>query len=383
MTESITGDAVVLETDKPVGEPGDGVRLAAAGGVLDEVSPSDARFGHIGEQLAYDFELVVAGPDLLPLDSRGVPVLRLDDLGVVLDDVGEAVAGEHPLPQVVGLESVRVRWIPGTVVPAAVEWEEPRGLAFKFGAEAHLVVVYREMDEAASELKELLARVAVALVLLDRVLDRLLGEAVLELEGGDRQSVDEKAQVEGKLDVAAAVPELSSHAEAVQRVEVFRLLVIRGRRAVEEVESVRTVSDAVAEHVYGSALAYLTPEAREEVAPCRAVVVETEGGGDIGLGCAEEGGKLREVDAELAVVVGGIAAEPAGAIAGRAFVHAVLLRRLARAACEGCADEGLEASFGGVGGHAWLVASQPLSLRTWSARRIWRSENWRFHVFHP
>ena len=75
-------DAVVLETDKPVRQPGDGVRLAATGGVLDEVSPSDSRFGHIGEQLADDFELVEARPDLLPLDSRGLSVLRLDDLGV-------------------------------------------------------------------------------------------------------------------------------------------------------------------------------------------------------------------------------------------------------------------------------------------------------------
>ena len=96
----------------------------------------------------------------------------------------------------------------------------------KFGAEAHLVVVDGEVDEAASELEELLARVAVALVLLDRVLHRLLGKAVLELEGGDGQAVDEEAQVEGKLDVAAAVPELSSDAKAVQRVEVLRLLVI-------------------------------------------------------------------------------------------------------------------------------------------------------------
>ena len=63
-------------------------------------------------------------------------------------------------------------------------------------AQAHLLIVHREVDHAAPELEQQLPRVAVALVLLDRVLDRLLGEAVLQLERGDRQAVDEQAQVE-------------------------------------------------------------------------------------------------------------------------------------------------------------------------------------------
>jgi len=51
------------------------------------------------------------------------------------------------------------------------------------------------VHHAAAELEQALARVAVALVLLDGVLDRLLGEAVLQLEGGDGQAVDKQAQV--------------------------------------------------------------------------------------------------------------------------------------------------------------------------------------------
>ena len=60
------------------------------------------------------------------------------------------------------------------------------------------LVVHGKMNDAATELEEQLTRVAVALVLLDGVVHRLLGEAVLELEGGDGQAVDEQAQVEGK-----------------------------------------------------------------------------------------------------------------------------------------------------------------------------------------
>lgn len=56
--------------------------------------------------------------------------------------------------------------------------------------------VHREVRHAAPELEEALARVAVAQVLLDGVGDRLLGQAVLQLEGGHGQAVDEEAHVE-------------------------------------------------------------------------------------------------------------------------------------------------------------------------------------------
>ena len=89
-------------------------------------------------------------------------------------------------------------------------------------AEAHLVIVHGEVHHAAAELEELLARVAVALVLLDGVLDRLLGQAVLQLEGGDRQAVDEEAEVERELRLVAAVAELAGDAEAVGGVARLR-----------------------------------------------------------------------------------------------------------------------------------------------------------------
>ena len=81
------------------------------------------------------------------------------------------------------------------------------------------------MDDAAPELEEALVRVAVALVLLNGVRHRLLGEAVLQLEGGDRQAVDEQGQVERELRLVTAVAELAGDAEAVLRVSLGRSLV--------------------------------------------------------------------------------------------------------------------------------------------------------------
>ena len=61
-----------------------------------------------------------------------------------------------------------------------------------------------------------LARIAVALVLLDRVLDGLLGQAVLQLEGGDRQAVDEQPEVERERRFVPAVAQLAGDREAVR-----------------------------------------------------------------------------------------------------------------------------------------------------------------------
>ena len=124
---------------------------------------------------------------------------------------------------------------------------------FEVGAEADLVVVDGEVDEAAPELEEFFVLVAVAFVLLNRIGHRLLGEAVLELEGGDGQPVDEEAEVEGELGVAGAVPELAGDAEAVQAIEGRGLVVAGGGGAVEEVEVVGAVVDPVPEHVDGAA----------------------------------------------------------------------------------------------------------------------------------
>ena len=89
MTESKTSLLVALQADELVREPGDGVRLAAARRVLDQVALARAVSAHIGQRLPHHAELVVARPHLLALLPAGARVLLLDDLRVVLEDVGQ------------------------------------------------------------------------------------------------------------------------------------------------------------------------------------------------------------------------------------------------------------------------------------------------------
>ena len=94
-----------------------------------------------------------------------------------------------------------------------------------------------------------------------------------------------------------------------------------GGRAVEEVEVVGAVLDAVPEDIDGATLGDLALEAGEELAAGGAVLVEAEGGGGVGLGGVEEGAELDEVDAVLAVVVVVVAGGPVDAAVGAGGVR--------------------------------------------------------------
>ena len=227
--------AVVFETDQLVGQPGDRVRLAAARRVLDEVAPPGTVRRAVGQQPPDYIELVVAGEDRLRLLPAGPLVLLGDDLGVVLDDVGQAGRGEDLLPEVVGLQPVWVGRVSGAVIVAPVEGQEPGVLTLQLGAEADHLVINREVNHAAAGLEDQFAGVAVPLVLLHSVLGRLLGDLVLQLERGYWQPVDEQCHVKGKLCLVAAVAELAGDGEAVAGVALPGRRVAGARRPIEKV----------------------------------------------------------------------------------------------------------------------------------------------------
>ena len=190
---------VRLEPNQLVSEPGDGVALAAARRVLDQVPFTVAVRAGVGKKFAHGIELVVTRPDLHPFCLTGLLIPGRNNLGVVFQDVGEASSSQHLPPQVVGLETVRVWRVAGAVVRAAVERQKPRGLASQVRAELDLVLVHGEVGHTAAELEQFLTRIAVLLVLPDGVVHRLFREVVLQFEGEDRQSVDEKPDIQRPL----------------------------------------------------------------------------------------------------------------------------------------------------------------------------------------
>ena len=94
---------VVMQHREPVGEPGDGEALAAAGRMLDQVALAGAVVACVAHEPAHAVELLVAREDQEP-PARPAPavVLRLDLVNELPDEIEDAVAGPDPLPQVVG-----------------------------------------------------------------------------------------------------------------------------------------------------------------------------------------------------------------------------------------------------------------------------------------
>src|SRR5258705_6237174 len=89
---------VLLQNDHLVRQPGDGIRLAAPGGVLNQITLALALGLHVGQEPAHHVELVVSRPDLDRLFLACLLVLYLDDLRIVLEDVSESLPGEDALP---------------------------------------------------------------------------------------------------------------------------------------------------------------------------------------------------------------------------------------------------------------------------------------------
>ena len=121
------------------------------------------------------------GKNLFPFLFTSLLIFRFNELRVVFEDVREPVGSEKSLPEVVTLESVWIRRIPGAVVPALIERKEPGRLRLEMRAKAHLGFVYGEVSYTSAKLENEFAGIAVPLVLLHRVGHRLLSKV-----GGSR-----------------------------------------------------------------------------------------------------------------------------------------------------------------------------------------------------
>ena len=97
----------VVQHREPVGEPGDGEALAAAGRVLDQVALAGAVVARVADEPAHAVELLVARKYQEARARLAAPlVLRLDLMDELADEVEDAVPRPDPLPQVVGREAL-------------------------------------------------------------------------------------------------------------------------------------------------------------------------------------------------------------------------------------------------------------------------------------
>ena len=193
----------IVQGGEPVGEPGDREALAAPRRVLDEVALARSPPPRIENEPAHAIELLVAGEDEeAPSGLAPVLVLFLDLVDELAHEVEHAVARPRLLPEIGGGVAGPGRGhggIAGAAEPAPVEGEETRLAAGEVGRGVDELRVDGEMGETPAVGEERLARVAIRLVLPNRVLDGLPGQRVLELGREDGYAVQEEHEVEAPL----------------------------------------------------------------------------------------------------------------------------------------------------------------------------------------
>ena len=152
----------VVQARQPVREPRDAVGLSASGRVLDQVVPARPLAAGRRHELPHGIELVVAREDQRFLGDASLAALAVVDLLLLLldehevaEDVEEAVALKHLLPEVARAVARRMLRVAGAALDlarmaAAVEGQEECVLAAQPRRHVHLVRIGGEMHQRAA-----------------------------------------------------------------------------------------------------------------------------------------------------------------------------------------------------------------------------------------
>ncbi|OPY10151.1 MAG: hypothetical protein A4E68_00025 [Syntrophaceae bacterium PtaB.Bin095] len=215
-----------------MGQPGDGVGLAAAGGVLDEIIGSGFLHAGVGHELPHAVELVVARKDhRLPFHFFAAELLFLDlEMDEPRQDVEEAVPFEDLFPEIGGFVTSWILRVACSASAAPVEGQKIGAAAGKPRGHVNLVGVQGEVDQRAPlELEDRIRRVAVILVLCDRMPPGLGGHGVFEFQRRYGDAVQGQGDIEG-IAMPGRIAKLAGHREPVGRIEFPGVRIHSARR---------------------------------------------------------------------------------------------------------------------------------------------------------
>ena len=186
---------VLFQPDELMSKPCDRVGFAAACAVLNEILLSNAICFHIGKQLCYNVELVVAGKYLFFLFLFGILIHLNDNLSIVFYDQRQLFLGEDILPKIIGHKTVWIRRVTCSVIVSLVKRQKPTVLSGEFRAEFDTSIIYGKMHHAAFKGKNRLAGIAIIFILLHSIVNILLSELIFQFKGDNRQTVCKNAHI--------------------------------------------------------------------------------------------------------------------------------------------------------------------------------------------
>ncbi|OQC00633.1 MAG: hypothetical protein BWX80_03412 [Candidatus Hydrogenedentes bacterium ADurb.Bin101] len=138
----------VIQRCEAMGEPGDGVRLAAPGGVLDQVVMAGAVVTGMNYYGTHAIKLVIAREDQgLPLHLLVTQFLLFHlQMNEPRQDIEKTVPCQHLFPEIGGFIPVRIVRIARAAAAAPVEGQEVGMLARQARGHVYLVRIHGKMD---------------------------------------------------------------------------------------------------------------------------------------------------------------------------------------------------------------------------------------------
>ena len=206
----------VVQVSQKVCRPGNRIRFAGTGRVLDQVFGASAFRQNGRDNFASDHELVVARKN----PARQLLLVIFDRHDVTSEDLQPAVALPDLFPQVIRGNALFDR-IARTAILPLIECQEHGVQTLEAGGHGRFAVADGKMHQrtpwkAQERLCGVLSRhsrQSVSLVLGNRVCEAL-GVMALELDRGHRDAVDEQHQI-NVVAVVLGIPNLTHHPQAI------------------------------------------------------------------------------------------------------------------------------------------------------------------------
>ena len=286
--------------------------------MLDQVVPSRSIVASSRDDLPHRIELVIAWEDHGFLGNQPLITLAVFDLLLLgLDeqempeDVEKAIALEHVLPEVACSVTGWMLWVAGSTfdlprLAPPVERQELRLGARKPRRHVDLVRVGSEVHEGADfEAKQRRTWIPVLLVLAHRMSPALAAARILQLTGGDRQTVQREHEIDGVV-LARMAEHLSREGKLVLLVERQHLIIETVRRLEGgEPEGLAVKLEAVPQHVQRSLEVEFLDQRREQQVLQPIAVQRAHAGPEPRLGRFKEAanlcGEQRPLDLPLGV----------------------------------------------------------------------------------
>ena len=222
----------------------------------------------IGQQFANHRQLMITWENHGFADNLvRLSIDFLDHLRIILQNIRQRFLGQNLFPEIIGLDAIRIGRIACTVIVPLVEWQKPGRLTAQPCTHFHLVVIDRKMYCTSLEVKDQLLRVAVVHVLIDRIIDILFGQSVLQFECSDWQAVYKDCQIQSQSGKFLGIGHLPRDTENVPGIQCFRhRILFRGCRIVK-VEFISQISETVAKDVDNPSLAQFLAQTDKKFVP--------------------------------------------------------------------------------------------------------------------